>query len=1028
MTTQNQQKIYTATNRLAKYFGLYTARDLAGRIAMEQLQGLTGGPSADSSTFDLPPPPQEVIQLIADLIDTSEGSFTIKDLVERLNEYMTTSQQSDSPGSETSETVSGRFNDLIEIYGPPTHTLDGATNPVTMDRVVNNSFINQDPNNPDKNTSPHLSVIKVNNIRVTPAAKNINAVTLFLNSMPGIELSRAVPYLDVQLILPGSPISQNQRLQNISLFRFLEGNVEVDPNSTSNRTVIALGNKVQNTNFLEGEEPNEQNSTFTQTGMEVFTSPQVLVNGDESFNSINRVNPILDKFQPLMSLKEFSVDVAPSTGLMSFKTGRLSFVLHDRSRLAEIADLIRPDLYARTELLIEYGWTHPEANSTTDSISNYYGELLNAMRTKEKYGIINSSLNLDEGGQVNITLDLAMRGGTDVSSETISTDETGNVNQILRTIREISEAVGAYRRRIFGQDAGPSSVEIRGIQILDAAEDARNNLILDANLQDQLRQFQRTLARRGSGSAGSESARNLSQLLSQLYESSGNSSSGAQGRSSSSRNGGLVGALRRSVQESIRAKMMRLSTGEDPFLRTDSLSTHPYLARNRTGSLTAQRRDSRGRSDTRTATDLENQLRGITQEVSLAKLLLLFVGEPLAMTRKFDDIQFIFYPFNSGAGFARNLNVGSFTVDTRYFYENYSRLRLESLSRSANMNLSDFLQFIAGTIIDDHAARSYGLFTSGRDGALFRRVSQDGGGSTTEATVDAVELQNRIERLLSNVTPDASFRMPQIDFYLEALPQKIDREGGAASQGEGKTILRIHVFDRHMTSYETQGSLLAATREEEIRNISSIPNLEGGDTGVIDSQIRSANEIISAASSVGFLERIPDSDMYRIRGGTPILKEFLKRTMPYVIYGAQGTTIKQASLSSMQDPQLSTVNMLRSYQQNGTEPNGEQPGGLPLQIIPCELSVNIFGCPLIDFAQQFFIDFQTGTSVDNIYAVTGLSHRIAPGEFSSELKMAPLDAYGTYRSLLERINNAALALREPERTASVADRATGNAL
>lgn len=1025
--TQNQQKIYTAVNRLAKYFGLYTARDLSGRIAMEQLQGLTGNPSsstADTSTFDLPPPPQEVVQLISDIIDTSEGAYTTIDLVRRLNESMTATQQSDSQGSDRSQTVSGRFNNLIDICAPQTHTLQGATNPITMDRVFVNSTINQNPNNPDKNVSPHLSVIKVNHVRVTPASKNINAVTLFLNSMPSLELARAIPYLDVQLVLPGSPVSQTGRLQNVSLFRFLEGNVEVDRDGSSSRTIMALGNKVQNTDFLEGEEPNEQNSSFTLTGMEIFTSPQTLTNGNESTGNPDRINPVLDKFQPLMSLKEFTVDVAPSTGLMSFKTGKLNFVLHDRSRLAEIADLVRPDLYARTELLIEYGWAHPENNSSSEAVVNYYGELINAMRVKEKYGIVNSSLSMDEAGQINIILDLAMRGGTDFSSETISTDETGNVNQILRTIRELSEAVGAYRRRIFGQNAGPSSTEVRGIQILDAAEDARSNIILDANLQTQLREFQRTLSRRASGSDGSEAARNLSNLLTQLYQSSGVSSPsggrGSGGGGTSGRNdGGLVGSVRRSVQEAIRGKMARLAAGEDPFLRNDALANHPYLSRIQNGSLVARRRSSRGRDDTNTQRNIEQQLQGVPPNVSLAKLLLLFVGEPLAMTRKFDDIQFIFYPFNVGAGFARSLSVGSFSVDTRFFYENYSRLRLENLSRSSNMNLRDFLNFIARTIIDDHAARSYGLITGGTNGALFRRVSQDGGGSTTEATVDAVEMQNRVERLLTNVTPDASFRMPQVDFYMEALPQKIQREGVSSEDGNGKTILRIHVFDRHTTSYETQSSLIAATRSDEIRNINSAGDVEGGDEGVSESQTQTSREIISAASSAGFLERIPDSDMYRIRGGTATLKEFLKRTMPYVIYGAQGTTIKNANLTSIQDPQLSSVNMIRSFQSNGTEPNGEVPGGLPMQIIPCELSISMLGCPLVDYAQQFFIDFQTGTSIDNIYMVSGLSHRVAPGEFSSELKLSYGDAYGTYRSLLSRINNAALALREPERTAGV---------
>lgn len=992
-----QQKLYTATNRLARFFGLYTARDLAGRIALEQIQGIAGANSTVAN-FDLPPPPQEITDLVALLVDTSEGSYFTIDLIDRINNLLSAAGSIDTDPT----TLQQRINNFIEIIGPPGRTINGATNVVTMDRVLINSIINSNPNNPDKDTSPHLSVIKVNNVRITPCSKNVNAITIFLNGIPTFELARAVPYLNIQLLSPGSPVSQNKRLQNISLLRFLEGNVEVDPDSISSiRTILTLANKVNNTDFLAGEEATEENTAYTSTGMEIFTSPQVLVNGNE--DNTTRINPILDKFQPLLTMKELQIDVAPSTGLMAFKTARLSFTLHDRSRLAEIAGFIRPDLYSRTELLIEYGWNHPGANTNSEGIDNYYAELINALRCREKYGIVNSSLSFQDGGLVEITLELAMRGGTEASSETISTDETGNINQILARIREISEAVGTYRRRIFGTETGPSSVEIRGVQILDAAEDARNNIILNNQLRNDLRDFQNSL-RRHAGS--SEAARRLSDALRQLYESSMESG-----------DGGLVGALRRTVQDSIRNKLLQLSTTPDPFL----METRP-------GRRLAPRRDSRGRTDTRTEQRIESELRGVPQEVSLAKLLVLFVGEPLAMTRKFDEIQFIFYPFNTGAGFARALNIGSFSVDTRFFYENYIRMRLENLSRSANLNLQDFLQFIASTIIDDNAAPSYGLFPSGRgETPLFRRVSLDGGGVTTEATVDAVELQTRIERILREVTPDASFRMPQVNFYLECSPQRINREGVVSEIGEQKSILKIHVYDAQMTAYETQGALLAAAREEEIRNISGIPFISGGDGGVIESQTEAANQIIEAANSAGLIERIPNSDMYRVRGGTPVLKEFLMRTMPYIIFGIQGTTVKQANLTSIQDAALSTVNMLRSFQATQLEPNGEQPGGLPLQIIPCELSLTTFGCPLIDFAQQFFIDFQTGTSVDNIYGVVGISHRISAGEFTSEIKFAPLDAYGTYRSLLERINHASLALRENNTTSPSVESTAGTA-
>jgi len=135
--------------------------------------------------------------------------------------------------------------------------------------------------------------------------------------------------------------------------------------------------------------------------------------------------------------------------------------------------------------------------------------------------------------------------------------------------------------------------------------------------------------------------------------------------------------------------------------------------------------------------------------------------------------------------------------------------------------------------------------------------------------------------------------------------------------------------------------------------------------------------------------------------------------MPYITYGAAGTGIITANLASMQDAALSTVNMLRSFRRRGEVlPNGEQPGGLPMQIIPTQLSMETYGCPLISFAQQFFIDFQTGTTADNIYGVAGMEHNFSPGEYKSNIRFVPMDAFGTYNSLLGRINTASTILHQ----------------
>jgi hypothetical protein len=46
--------------------------------------------------------------------------------------------------------------------------------------------------------------------------------------------------------------------------------------------------------------------------------------------------------------------------------------------------------------------------------------------------------------------------------------------------------------------------------------------------------------------------------------------------------------------------------------------------------------------------------------------------------------------------------------------------------------------------------------------------------------------------------------------------------------------------------------------------------------------------------------------------------------------------------------------------------------------------------------QQFFVDLGTGTTIDNLYNVVGLTHTIAPGNFTTEIKFGFYDSYGKY--------------------------------
>jgi hypothetical protein len=81
--------------------------------------------------------------------------------------------------------------------------------------------------------------------------------------------------------------------------------------------------------------------------------------------------------------------------------------------------------------------------------------------------------------------------------------------------------------------------------------------------------------------------------------------------------------------------------------------------------------------------------------------------------------------------------------------------------------------------------------------------------------------------------------------------------------------------------------------------------------------------------------------------------------------------------------------------------------GVPMQIAPTECSIEMLGCPSLAYMQQFFIDFGTGTSADNIYNVTGIEHKIEPGSFTTSAKLIFTDAYGKYTSQIQKVKTAA---------------------
>ena len=1017
-----RQKLVRAVEELSRTNGLHTIRDLSANLPF--------GQPANAATPGRPAgrQPDTIESRLVDLlVNSTDGALPINELFDNLTDVV----KEDTTGEirrrllQTAE-VYFTGQKQKDLYGPtyenPGDILESLGYQTGGSGKAGGTVINQRPNSPTKE-NPNLSVVFSNNHRVTPTVRDINPAVIFLNAIPNVEMARSTPFLDVNLYISKPPKNeQTNQIQTLSLARMLLGAQKVEDNTALDSMINANTERRIATDpgsRENGYEPQAHERNWTVAGMELFTTPQTLVNADLQPDATLRSTTVIDKFRPFLTLNSVDIAVVPSTGLMSYKSATMNLTLHDRSRLAEVADLVRADLYGTNEIEMEYGWVHPDGESTVNSEDstrrNPYGDLINGMRAKEKYRVVNSSFSMNEVGEVNITLQLAMRGGTDFSIELIGSDSEG-VGSVIRQIQELMETVSEYRARAFGNEGGTQMSEIRGVQILDAAQDALNHTNFSSDLREALREFRGQMS-----NSSNPNAQQLINALDELYgtverrgrhrtRSTGTTASGGES---------LTTQLRRSVIASVNNKLQKMATTADPFFR--NASGRNAIDRQASGRLIeapARRRDAQRNERARGLYTPQNGFR--TGSTSLAKLLLLFVGEPLANSGNFDDVQLLFYPFNAYAGQASKINIGNFLVDNEYFAENFVRWRLDRVGRSANTNLRDFMGFIASTLLDDPAAISYGL--NDDNGSLFRETVVDEDGETIglERIDNPADYTERVNRILQNVTPDGSFKIPQVDFYVECLPRRFNGRDGEPSDSEtSESILRIHIFDRKASSYDTLGALLASARDSELASVGNLPSEPTeNESGVAQSRAEIHNAFISRARELNLIEKVQNTGVdgaattYRIKGGPQGIRNFLYETMPYIRYGTIGSTVLNASLSSQQDAALSTVNLLRSFRRSDLEPNGENPGGLPMRIIPTELNMISLGCPLINFAQQFFIDFNTGTTADNIYGVVGVNHKLAPGEFTTDVKFGPLDAYGKYDSIISRVRTAQAELQD----------------
>jgi len=1032
-------------DKLGRYFSIVSKEDFMSLLAFGDDDSIS-----DFGTVNLDPNP-EMAKVIRAFTNTTEGGVTLMQGFQGLVDLMNGSTSGEVSDMTALSKKLYRFVGEPEAFesvslpsGVPTGAGEWIVSRYSVkdcckitdegEGAINGAFAS-----PTKFT-PSLGALQILSPKLTPAKRDTGAVALFMTSLPTLEISRCQPYLDITVITNRRSLGDDNRIQTMGLMQFLLGSSQIEEDTADYFMASALDESAlyefeqqqqaadaYDAAYPPGEDADEEEDpdpAIATSGMEMFTAPQTLVpvigtgpdarmeryedyepfqaasggsSGDvEDLPSVGgrRGAGIIDPFRPMMSIEGFSVSVTPSSGMMSHETAELSLTMHDRSRISEISEFVKPDLYGHTELLITYGWSHPDPSGHTIAAGpnagqlsgNFYGAFLDLMKVTKKYMVVNSSFSFDEVGQVKIKLKLSMKGSANVDTANLSQGE--DVDNVLEVMKELTEAIAVIKEQIMddAEATGDTAAakDMFGSSFMTAASDTSSAMTVDQETADAIKAF--IAAKRNTTDPATADLRDT---LEEMFGSSGT--------------GGVAEAAKQTIADAVASKIQHLKSmrqnGKDPFA---------FTVRGAHGS-----------------TKYVNARYNDPKFVSFGAMLLYMVGKPLASTRRFDEIQFVFYPVNDKSSYLSILNIAQIPIRIEDFEAKFE----ERTQTTVNIPLSAFLSFVSKEFIHNQASYVYGLT------ALYETDDEGETSMKEEFSEDATALNDEKKKRLEDAygeDADIEFKMPRIKMEMQAVPCKV----GTHPRGKRGTILRIHVYDTTCGAYPSLMKMMTAARSDSIGLLSSAAGGVPGEVEDADSSTEGASvdhttafyEGLQAAMDAGIMEPVPttttdppqlsdidlDETYFRMKGGFPALKNFMMSSMPSIIYGSSNSAVLSADLSSMNNSKLASVNMLRAGQGGGDGPQGSRDAGLPLQTTPVSLSLSTYGCPMVSYGQQFFVDFGTGTTIDNVFVVTGIDHTIEQGKFETKLKMTQVDAFGKYISMFGNVKTALSALSEAD--------------
>ena len=870
---------------------------------------------------------------------------------------------------------------------------------------------------------------------LTNATQNVNEIEFFLNHMPSIFPSQMSPYFNVefQFVDLGSREAALKEIyiNRPSLERFLMGSSIAVLNDKATLTAVDLA-------LMSAIKTGDKKSDFM--GMEMFTTPQTLTNMDQLDEKqgvrLNSVKPFL----PPATILSAQFNTRNSgAGKFLHQTVDLELKIHDKARIPEFSEFFSGASGTHNVIIwLTYGWLAPRSRGDQD----YYAKFINEnMLVREAFEVQNSSFSFDTVGQATVKIQLVSKG--------INLIDTAKLQAAASTEKVAREAMISYiknHREVLGARPQSPGIDIKIYQVLDSAIAGSAKSGMSVTEHASAISAAKSYAEKIGDPAKKLIAENVVTYLDVLYAST-------DGATKTNMELTIIHEIKNSFNVKFNqcGKQPKDSPGSaDPFYPTGKMfdADKPFFAPALVKSLEDKslpkgKPTKQAEKAAQAARDAarEGKDEGIGEDMgkgkcSFGKLFCVFCMESLAKAaaaESIDEVQVNFYQLNESCGPVSLHSIAEFPIDIDSFKVQYATY---CMNRGGEMiNIQEFLKFVLENQFADHRSPGYGMrrfyepFTLSNDGHESKRGEDK-------------EYQDDMSKWLSIY---GEFKLPAISFKIETvledstgsnidLLHHLQSEVGSAGAYKAqpstggtnqdgttkKKIKKISIYDKQLSPYSEKMELirndsnasfslykkpppdpaLARAAAEADAAVQTLKGTKNPNANVLSAAVDNADKAQAAVATADANANKSATVGRTIDAGKNVLKNYISETIPTLTIGGNGSLITSITLASKVDGLIGMNNLQGGSQQLGStlSPNGLSmaKNSLPIRMSPAQLTMTSLGCPLANLYQQYFIDFGTGTTIDNLYTVSQISHTISPGKFETSWTFIYYDGYGKF--------------------------------